>query len=288
MSTKYNTSLFETLKDTINNKTNIDSYFKDFMKMEAGKTYIVRLVPNVENINNSWFEYSQHIWKSVVTGKVTSVICPNTYKDKCPICEYRSKIWATKDQTLIDQIKPLKKSDKCLYNVYVISDPTNPDNQGKVKILNAGTQLDKIIRNAGFGEDSDEFGSKIFDLTENGCNLQIKVETNEGGYPTYTSSRFKSPCKIEGLDDDEKINAVYESFIPLDTIYKRKSYNEVKDLLDIHFLGKDVTTVNNTIEEEEFKLETTNIVDDVKITSSKKDNDDDEEDSRIKDILKDL
>ena len=287
MSTKYNTSLFETLKDSINSKTNTDSVFKDFMKMEAGKTYIVRLVPNVENIQSSWFEYSQHIWKSVVTGKFTTVICPNTYKDKCPICEYRSKIWATKDQTLIDQIKPLKKSDKCLYNAYVILDPTNPENQGKIKLLNAGTQLDKIIKSAGFGEDSEEFGPKIFDLSEKGCNLQIKVDTNEGGYPTYTSSRFKSPSKIEGLDTDEQINDVYANFVPVDTIFKRKSYNEVKDLLDIHFLGKDATTSESSIEEEEFKLETISTESASSKTSSVKD-DDEDEDSRIKDILKDL
>ena len=292
MSTKYNTSLFETLKETINNKNNTESLFKDFMKTEAGKTYIVRLVPNVQNINISWFEYSQHIWKSVITGKIISVICPNTYKDKCPICEHRSKIWATKDQTLIDQIKPLKKSDKCLYNVYVVSDPSNPDNQGKIKILNAGVQLDKIIKSAGFGEDSEEFGPKIFDLSENGCNLQIKVETNEGGYPTYTSSRFKSPSKLDGLDSEDKINEIYESFIQLDTIYKRKSYNEVKDILDIHFFGKEASNEVDTIENEEFKLETSNEVEDKKSTFSLKndddDDDDEEEDSRIKDILKDL
>lgn len=288
MSTKYNTDLFESLKEAMSNKTNMDSSFKDFMKMESGKTYVVRLVPNVENINNSWFAYSQHIWKSASTGKTISVLCPNTYKQKCPICEYRSKIWATKDKNLIEQIKPLKKSDKWLYNVYVISDPTNPDNQGKLKILNAGSQLEKIIESARFGDDMEEFGSKIFDLSSNGCNLQIKVETNEGGYPNYSSSRFKSPSKIEGLDTDEKINEIYDSVKQLDTIFKKKTYDEIKSLLDVHFLGKETSpepTVQNN-DEDEFRVDdvTSNDV----VDTSDLDSDSDDEDQKIKDILKDL
>jgi len=286
MSTKYNASLFDSLKEAFNNKTNMDSSFKDFMKMEPDKTYVVRLIPNVENINSSWFAYSQHIWKSAVTGKVISALCPNTYKEKCPICEYRSKIWATKDQGLIDQIKPLKKSDKWLYNAYVISDPTNPSNQGQIKFLNAGSQLEKIIEAARFGDDKDEFGPRIFDLSDKGCNLQIKVEKNEGGYPTYVSSRFKSPSKIEGLESDSAIDAIYDGFRPLDTIFKKKTYEEIKGILDVHFLGKDATAPSAVIEdEEEFKIDDVSSSD----VSTALDSDslsDDEQ--KIKDILKDL
>lgn len=285
MSTKYNSNLFESLKEAFNNKTNMDSSFKDFMKTEAGKTYTVRLIPNIENINASWFAYSQHIWKSIVTGKVVSALCPNTYKETCPICEYRSKIWATKDQTLIDQIKPLKKSDKWLYNVYVISDPTNPDNQGKVKILNAGSQLQKIIESAMFGDDQEEFGPKAFDLSENGCNLQIKVEVNEGGYPTYVSSRFKSSSKIETLTSEADINAIYDAFKPLDVIFKRKTYDEIKSILNVHFLGKEPTVVESSNDDDvSFKIEPTDTILDDTSSSDEAST----EDQKIRDILKDL
>ena len=289
MSTKYNASLFDSLKETFNNKSNMDSSFKDFMKMEVGKTYVVRLIPNIENINASWYSYAQHIFKSNVTGKIISTLCPNTYKEKCPICEYRSKIWATKNQTLIDQIKPLKKSEKWLYNVYVITDPTNPDNQGQIKLLNAGSQLEKIIESARFGDDVEEFGPRIFDLSSNGCNLQIKVESNEGGYPTYTSSRFKSPSQIESLNTDDKINEIYDGFKPLDTIFKRKSYEEIKNLLDVHFLGKDFSPVDEkpTEDESEFSVDdtsssdTTSTSDDVNVVLT-------DQEKRMQDILKDL
>jgi hypothetical protein len=288
MTTKYNASLFDSLKEAFNNKTNNESAFKDFLKMESDKTYIVRLVPNVENINNSWYAYSQHIFKSTVTGKTVSTLCPNTYKEKCPICEYRSRIWATKDQTLIDQIKPLKKSEKWLYNVYVISDPSNPANNGQIKYLNAGTQLEKIIENARFGDDAEEFGPKIFDLSENGCNLQIKVETNDGGYPTYVSSRFKSPSKIEGLANASAIDTIYDSFKPVDTVFNKKSYEEIKTLLDVHFLGKDSTPTTSTPDvddDEDFSVGNVSLAGTDVETSNVSIS---EQEKRMQDILNDL
>jgi hypothetical protein len=287
MSTKYNASLFDVLKEANNNKNNIESSFKDFLKMEKDKTYVVRLIPNVENINNSWFEYAQHIFKSNVTGKTISTLCPNTYKEKCPICEYRSKIWATKDQTLIDQIKPLKKSEKWLYNAYVITDPTNPSNQGQVKFLNAGSQLEKIIEAARFGDDKEEFGHRIFDLSPNGCNLRVKVEVNEGGYPTYVSSRFTSPTKIDTLDTDDKIDEIYSNWKPLDTIFKKKTYDEIKTLLDIHFLGKDASTPTPVTEDEdEFKVDDVDTTSDEVVTTSSASLS--EQEKRMQEILNDL
>jgi hypothetical protein len=282
---KYTTNLFESLKETLSAKTNTDSSFKDFLKCEPDKTYVVRLLPNVEDGSKTRFHYWQHIFDSCVSGKKISILCPNTYGEKCPIDEYRSKVWASKNEKLIEQSKPLRKTEKWLYNVFVISDPTNPENNGKVKILNAGVQLQKIIQSAIDGDDSQEFGYRIFDLSENGCNLRIKVEKNEGGYPTYVSSRFMSSSKVEGIDDADDI---YNSVKPLDNIFQRKSYSDIKNLLDIHFFGKDETeqnssqsTTSDEIEDENnFKGETDNIV----VNSDT----DDDDDKRMQDILKDL
>jgi len=275
---KYTSNLFDSLKESLSVKTNTESSFKDFLKCEPDKTYIVRLLPNLEDNSKTRFHYWQHIFDSCSTGKKISVLCPNTYGEKCPIDEYRSKVWASKNEKLIEQSKPLRKTEKWLYNAYVISDPTNPENNGKVKILNSGTQLQKIIQSAIDGDDSQEFGFRIFDLSENGCNLRIKVEKNEGGYPTYVSSRFMSPSKIEGLDD---MDSVYESVKSLDSFFQRKTYDELKNILDVHFFGKDeVQEVKTNAIEEDDEDET-----DVPFPTSESSSD---EDKKMQDILKDL
>jgi hypothetical protein len=283
---KYTSSLFESLKETLSSKTNTESSFKDFLKCEPDKTYIVRLLPNVEDSSKTRFHYWQHIFDSCVTAKKISILCPNTYGEKCPIDEYRSKVWASKNEKLIEQAKPLRKTEKWLYNVYVISDPSNPENNGQVKILNAGVQLQKIIQSAIDGDDSQEFGFRIFDLSENGCNLRIKVEKNEGGYPTYTSSRFMSPSKIESLVDADEI---YESVKPLDTIFQRKTYDEIKSLMDVHFFGKEEaqkSSAPSIIEEDDDDFTSTESSSKSDVVSD--DNDLSDDDKKIQDVLKDL
>lgn len=289
MSNKYNQNLFDSLKEALASKTNNDSSFKDFMKFEPDKSYLVRLLPNLDDGSKTRFHYYQHIFDSVATGKKVSVLCPNTYGEKCPIDEYRAKMWATKNQTLIDSVKPLKKTEKWLYNVYVIKDPTNPSNEGQVKILNAGAQLQKVIQSAIDGDDAEEFGFRIFDLSENGCNLRVKVEKNDGGYPSYTSSKFISPSKIEGLDD---VDNVYGSVKSLDTIFQRKSYDEIKEILNYHFLGKDAEEkTSKEVSNEDFEVETSVSSAPQNTSNDDASNDEDvlsEQEKKMQEILKNL
>ena len=227
---KYNKSLFESIKESLNKKqTSDNSAFKDILKLEKGNTYIVRLIPNVEDFDKTIFHYYSHIWQSRADQKLVNVFCPNTYSERCPIDEYRGKIWKSGSDADKEDVKPLKRNENWMVNVYVVKDPTNPENQGQVKILRYGKQLSEVIMEAISGDEAEEFGEKVFDLTENGCNLKIKVEENEGGYAKYTASKFQSPSKIEGLDDPESLQ---EQLKPLDTLFKQQSYDEIQKILD--------------------------------------------------------
>jgi hypothetical protein len=231
---KYSSNLFESIKDALNKKAPTESSFKDFMKMETGKTYIVRLIPNLESPDRTFFHYFHHMWKSVATGNNISFLCPTTYGEKCPIEDYRGRVYRSKNETEIEKTRPIKRNESWLVNVFVVKDPTNSENEGKVKILRYGKQLNKIITDAITGDESDEFGEKIFDLSENGCNFKIKVEQNEGGYPTYVSSKFMSPSKLEGISDVDEIHNEYKQ---LDKIFTHKTTEEIQELLNYHFLG---------------------------------------------------
>lgn len=245
---KYTNNLFESIKDALNKKTGSseNANYKDFLKLEPDNTYVVRLVPNLKLPQNTMYHYYHHIWRSCVTNQYISVLCPNTYEESCPIDQYRAKIYNSKNEGEMERIKPLKRNENWLCNVFVLKDPTNPDNQGQLKVLKFGKQLYKIISSAMSGDDSDEFGARIFDLSENGCNLRIKVELNEGGYPNYNSSRFTSPSKIEGVDD---VSEIYSSVKELDTIFEHKTNEEIINLLNTHFLGKETESVAPSVTE---------------------------------------
>ncbi len=285
---KYTSNLFESIKDAINKKTTSENAgYRDFLKLESGNTYIVRLIPNLNAPERTLFHYYHHIWKSVVTNQLVSALCPNTYGEGCPIDEYRSKIYATKNESEIERIKPIRRNENWLCNAYVVKDPTNPENQGQVKVLRFGKQLFEIISSAISGDDSEEFGSKVFDLSPNGCNLRIKVEANEGGYPKYTASRFMGASALEGVDDTEEL---YNSAKELDSVFEHKTRDEIIKMLNVHFLGNEEFETTSTAKAKVAEDIEEDFIPVVKKTETtiERNTDDLINDDKIQDILKDL
>jgi hypothetical protein len=168
-----------------------------------------------------------------------STISPQTWGDKDPIAEARYSL--SKHGTDEEKAKASKitRRENWLANVYVVNDPTNPDNNGKVKLLRFGRQIHKIVMEAIEGDDADEFGVKIFDLSPAGCNFKVKVE-RQGEYPTYVSSRFAGASKIPDLDSDG-VEEVLENINDLETVFTVKNYDELKKVLDEHFYCRDTS-----------------------------------------------
>lgn len=218
--------------------------YNNILRFEKGKDYVVRLLPYAKNPDNTIYSYSYRGFVSKSTGKYVEVIDPIDTVN--PI--------ATHSTTLTNQLRPLKldKEDprmvdarklwakrSWLINCYVISDPTNPDNEGTVKILKMGAQLHDIVDEHVEGERSEEFGWKCFDPSANGCNFKIKVVDNGGGYPKYDKSYFMSPSEIEGVTgNDERIEEIFDACFDLTTVFPVKTESELQDFLDTHFKGE--------------------------------------------------
>ncbi len=228
--------MFDKIKTAMNTQNNQggNSRYKDILKTEVGNVYTVRLIPNIENPEKTFFHYYTHAWESFSTGQYISNVSPQTWNQKDPIAEARFSLGKHGTDEEKAKASKIMRRENWLVNVYVINDPSNPDNNGKVKLLRYGKQLHKIVTDAITGEDSDEYGPRVFDLSENGCNLKIKVE-RQGEYPTYVSSRFASPTSIDGLDNEQSINEVLESASDLESVFPVKSYDELKEVLNEHF-----------------------------------------------------
>jgi len=234
--------MFETLKESLNKKGEAASgLYKNIMKLEPGNTYVVRLIPNLKDARKTFFHHIHHGWVSFATGQYVSALSPTTWNEPDPIGQTRYKM-LYKSNSESDKVKAseIKRSEKWLANVIVVDDPTNKSNNGKVMILRFGKQLHKIIMDAMTGEESEDFGNKIFDLSSNGCNLKIKVE-KQGDYPYYGSSRFTSPKEIEGLDSKAQ-EKTYESIFDLESVYPKKSQEELEKMLSEHFFCNDSPT----------------------------------------------
>ena len=241
----FNTSMFQSIKDALakSDAENTPAVYNEVMKTTPGNTYTVRLLPFAKDPKNTFFHYFNHGWVSFATGQYVQALSPLTFSERDPIAEERFRILRMGTEDEKEKVKAIKRVEKYLVNVYVIDDPSNPDNNGKVKLLRYGKQLHKIIMEAIEGEDAEEFGPRIFDLSTNGVNFKIKCE-NQGEYPTYVSSRFTSAGKLSLSEDEQK--KIYDSVYDLTKVYSLKSYDELKQMFDEHFLVKQVTPEVNT------------------------------------------
>tara|TARA_R110002126_G_scaffold122632_2_gene264414 strand:+ start:1614 stop:2537 length:924 start_codon:yes stop_codon:yes gene_type:complete len=232
MSKKFSASMFDALKGAMADQRS-GGNFKDILKTPIGNNFLVRLVPDVNDISKTLYHYFSHGWKSLATGQFVSTICPTTIGSRCPICEERVRLYRGDDEDK-ENAKLLGRKEQWLVNVYVVDDPTSRENNGTIKMVRYGKQLDKVIRDATEGVDKDEFGARVFDLTDDGCNLRIAVEKNDGGYPTYVSSKFLRESGIDGMTD-AKIEKTYDGLFELDKVFDQKSSEEVNEILDTHF-----------------------------------------------------
>jgi len=246
MAKKYNASMFDKIKDALKKteKTSGGS-FSNLMRFPAGHTYTIRLIPNVENVDDTFFHHWLNQWSSKKDGSFVSAISLKTFEERDPINEARWKLykeWKATEPSKDDKFEnPIKEKEAWLVNAYWVDNPSNPELNGKVQILNMGPQLKKIVDTAMIGEDADEFGAAIFDLSKDGCDFKIKAE-EQGIYTTYISSRFSSKSKLDL--SDEEIEAIYENVHDLKQIYSVKTVDELQALLDDHFYCGESEVVN--------------------------------------------
>lgn len=233
---KFNLSMFEKIKDALNKTTESSSgAFSNVMKFPAGKTYTLRIVPNINDPEKTFFHHYTHGWKSKTTGSYISTLSLQTFGERDPITETFWSLIKSDDKNEKELGKIIRRKENWFANVYVIDDPSNPDNNGTVKVLRIGPQIKKIIDDALTGDGAEEFGIRIFDLGEDGANLKIKAEQS-GDFVTFASSGFYNKPQIHL--SDEQIDSIYASAVDLESIYPKKTFDELQEILDAHFYGK--------------------------------------------------
>lgn len=245
-------SMFASIKEGLNAEKTGNEALKDFMKMQAGKTYLGRLVPNIKDPKATFYHYSHHGFTSLSTGQYVDAMCLRSFGERCPICETVFKLYKTKKEEDKKLGYSIRSLDKHLVNFYVINDPTTPENEGTVKILRFGKHIHDKILSATEGDDADEFGYKIYDLSENGCNFKIKAESNSDErskrqYTNYSNSRFTSAGAIPNMTP-EKIQEIYTNAFDLTTVLSVKSVDEMIKMLKTHVFCEGVSAPSKSKE----------------------------------------
>jgi hypothetical protein len=236
---KFDKSMFSKIKDVLDKtKGGGSSQYENILKFKEGNTYVLRLLPTMEEGKDPLFHYYVHQFESPLTGKFTSALSLQTFGERDPIAEYRWKQFkAWKDANPTTENKEYKGSinqkEQWLINVLVIDNPVDPEMNGEVKILRMGPQLKAIIDDATEGEKSEEFGWDVFDPTA-GYDFKI-VAKKKGDFTSFETSFFTSKTK-KNINEDE-VEEIYEKLHDLTQVETVRTFDELKDILEEHFGG---------------------------------------------------
>ena len=153
-----------------------------------------------------------------------------------PVSEFNSQLWNNGTDAGKEQARKQKRKLSYISNIYVVKDPANPQNEGKVFLYKYGKKIFDKIMAAMQPEFEDETPINPFDFWQ-GANFKLKIK-RVAGYWNYDSSEFA----IQGplLDEDDEMEAIWNKEYSLQEFLapdQFKSYDELKARLEL-VLGK--------------------------------------------------
>ena len=173
--------------------------------------------------------------------------CLTTKDQKCPVCEHNSTLWNSGIEANKDIVRKQKRKLNYIANVYIVSDPKHPENEGQVKLFKFGKKIFDKITEAMNPQFEDETPINPFDLWK-GANFKLKIRKVEG-YQNYDKSEFESPSPL--LNDDDELEKIWKSEFSLTEMIadkEFKSYDTLKQRLD-KVLGLNGEAPKTTVEQ---------------------------------------
>ena len=158
--------------------------------------------------------------------------CLTTLNEKCPVCEHNNTLWNSGVEANKDVARKQKRKLSYVANILVISDPSNPSNEGQIRLYKFGKKIFDKITEAMNPEFADETPVNPFDLWE-GANFKLKIRNVEG-YRNYDKSEFADASAL--LDgDDAKLEELWKKEYSLKDFTEKKNfkpYDQLKTRLD--------------------------------------------------------
>tara|TARA_B100001057_G_scaffold499484_2_gene610336 strand:+ start:1898 stop:2797 length:900 start_codon:yes stop_codon:yes gene_type:complete len=222
---------------------NDDTMWKPELDKSGNGYAVVRFLPTPEGEEMPWVSYWDHGFQGPGGWYIEKSL--TTLNKKDPVSEYNTTLWNSGIEANKEQARKQKRRLHYVSNVYVVSDPKNPDNEGKVFKYRYGKKIFEQLKEAISPAFEDESAINPFDLRE-GANFKIKIRKVDG-YWNYDKSEFDSTSP---LGDETMINSTFSLVHSLNEVIapnEFKAYEELKEKLD-RVLGLSGAVSNSTAE----------------------------------------
>ena len=213
---------------------------------KTGNGYaVIRFLPAPKDEDLPWVKLWNHAFQGP-TGQWYIENSLTTLGNNDPVSEYNSKLWNSGIESDKETARKQKRKLQYYSNIYVVSDKSNPENEGKVFLYRYGKKIFDKVMEAMQPPFPDTDPINPFDFWE-GANFKLKLRKVDG-YWNYDLSSFDNTSAL--LDgDDEALEELYGkqySLADFTATTNFKSYDELKTRLDMVLSG--TVSANTTVE----------------------------------------
>ena len=217
---------------------------------KTGNGYaVVRFLPSPEGEDIPWAKMYSHAFQGPGGWYIENSLTTTGGKD--PVSEHNRELWNSGNESDKDVVRKQKRKLSYYANIYVVKDPTNPQNEGGVFLYKFGKKIFDKVMEAMQPEFEDETPINPFDFWK-GANFKLKI-VKKDGYWNYDKSEFDSVAPL--LDDDDALEALWKKEYSLAAVTAAdqfKSYDDLKKRLNYVLGAKPPTrkVYNEDLEDE--------------------------------------
>jgi hypothetical protein len=235
-----------------------DRYWKPELDKSGNGFAMVRFLPTPEGEEMPWVSYWDHGFQGPGGWYIEKSL--TTLGKSDPVSDYNTQLWNTGIEANKEIARRQKRRLHYVSNVLVVSDPKNPDNEGKVFLFRYGKKIFEMLKEAITPAFEDEQAINPFDLRE-GANFKIKIRKVDG-YWNYDKSEFDAVGPL--FDDESKLTQIASSVNSLSEIVapsEFKTYDELKEKLDrvLGLSGAVSTSTAESIAEDQEEVPWSNV-----------------------------
>ena len=192
---------------------------------KTGNGYaVIRFLPAPENEEFPWAKMYTHAFQGPGGWYIENSLTTNGQKD--PVSDYNRELWNSGNESDKDVVRKQKRKLSYYSNIYVVKDPTNPANEGKVFLFKYGKKIFDKIMEAMQPEFEDESPINPFDFWQ-GANFKLKI-VKKDGFWNYDKSEFDSVSPL--LDDDDALEAIWKKEYSLAAVTAADQFKSYEDL----------------------------------------------------------
>jgi len=193
-------------------------------------TAIVRFLPAPPPEQIPFASFYRHAFKGPNGWFIE--LSRTTLGEQDPVSDFNSKLWATNDENIRNQVRQQSRKKTYVVNIYVVQDKAKPENEGKVFLFRFGQKIFDKIEKALSPEFAEDVAFDPFHVIS-GANFRLR-QKKQAGFPNYDDSTFETPKPLLNGDAAalETVFAQLKSLTDIVAPDKFKSYDELKKKLD--------------------------------------------------------